>query len=114
MLTFSLLTVYHLFVQHNILKDCMDRNVLNLGYGLESRYILVVGRASHIAAGEVCFRRLKGWRKLWITPTRTQSEHLNHLKMQSGMTFCFVYMISLFLQYRTIVFDYEMILFRFW
>ena len=29
------------------------------------------------------------------------------------MTFCFVYLkISLFLEYRTIVFDYEMILFR--
>ena len=78
------------------------------------RYILVVGRASHIAVGEVCFRRLKGWRKLWRTLTRTQSEHLNHLKIQTGMTFCFVYVkISLFLQYRTIVFDYEMILFRF-
>ena len=115
LLTFSLLTVYHLFIQHNIFKDCIDRNVLNLGYGWESRYILVVVRASHIAAGEVCFRRLKGWRKLWSTLTRTQSEHLNHLKIQTGMTFCFLYVkISLFLQYRTIVFDYEMILFRFW
>ena len=114
LLTFLLLTVYHLFIQHNILKNCIGRNVLNLGYGWESRYILVVGRASHIAAGEVCFRRLKGWRKLWSTLTRTQSEHLNHLKIQTGMTFCFVYVkISLFLQYRTIVFDYEMILFRF-
>ena len=114
LLTFSLLTVYHLFIQHNIFKDCIDRNVLNLGYGWESRYILVVGRASHIAAGEVCFRRLKGWRKLWSTLTRTQSEHLNHLKIQTGITFCFVYVkISLFLQYRTIVFDYEMIPFKF-
>ena len=58
LLIFSL-TVYHLFIQHNILKDCIDRNVLNLGFVWESRYILVVGRASHIAAGEVCFRRLK-------------------------------------------------------
>ena len=114
LLIFSLLTVYYLFIQHNILKDCIDRKVLNLGYGWESRYILVVWRASHIAAGEVCFRRLKGWRKLWSRLTRTQSEHLNHLKIQTGMTFCFVYVkISLFLQYRTIVFDYEMILFRF-
>ena len=104
LLTFSLLTVYHLFIQHNIFKDCIDRNVLNLGYGWESRYILVVGRASHIAAGEVCFRRLKGQRKLWSTLTRTQSEHLNHLKIQTSMTFCFVYMkISLFLQYGTMI-----------
>ena len=45
--------------------------------------------------------------------TRTQSEHLNHFEIQTGMTFCFIYVkISLFLQYRTVVFDYEMILFR--
>ena len=107
-LTFSLLTVYYLFIQHNIFKDCIDRSVLNLAYGWESRYILVVGRASHIAAGEICFRRLEGWRKLWRTLTRTQSEHLNHLKIQTGITLCFVYVkISLFLQYRMIVFDYE-------
>ena len=78
---FSLLTVYHLFIQHNILKDCIDRNFLNLGYGWESRYIFVVGRASHIAAGEVYFRRLKGWWALWSTLKRTQSEHLNHFKI---------------------------------
>ena len=108
LLIFSLLTVYHLLIQHNIFKDCIDRNVLNSGYGCESTYILVVGRASPIAAGEVCFRRLKRWKKLWSTLTRTRSENLNHLKIQTGMTFCFVYVkISLFLQYRTIVFDYE-------
>ena len=108
LLTFSLLTVYHLFIQHNIFKDCIDRNVLNLGYGWESRYILVVGRA----CGEVYFRRLNGWRTLWSTLTRTQSKHLN-LYTQTGITFCFVYMkISLFLQYRAIVFDCEVILFR--
>ena len=115
LLIFSLLTVYHLLIQHNIFKDCIDRNVLNSGYGCESTYILVVGRASPIAAGEVCFRRLKRWKKLWSTLTRTRSENLNHLKIQTGMTFCFVYVkISLFFQYRTIVFDYEMILFTFY
>ena len=41
----------------------------------------------------------------------TQSEHLNQFEIQTGMTFCFVYIkISLLLQYRAIVFDYEMIL----
>ena len=40
----------------------MDINVLNLGYGWKSRYILVVERASHIAAGEVHFKRLNGVR----------------------------------------------------
>ena len=41
----------------------------------------------------------------------TQSEHLNQFEIQSGMTSCFVYAkISLLLQYRTIVFDYQMIL----
>ena len=30
LLTFLLLTVYHLFILHNIFKDCIDRNVLNL------------------------------------------------------------------------------------
>ena len=70
LLTFLLFTVYHLFIQHNIFKDCIDRGVLNLGYGWESRYILVMGRASHIAVGEVEFRRLKGWRALWSTFTR--------------------------------------------
>ena len=110
LLTFLLFTVYHLFIQHNIFKDCIDRGVLNLGYGWESRYILVMGRASHIAVGEVEFRRLKGWRTLWSTFTRIQSEHLNQFEIQTDMTFCFVYVkISLFLQYRTIVFDYEMI-----
>ena len=113
LLTFLLLTVYHLFIRHNIFKDCIDRNVLNLGYGWESRYILVVTRTSHIAGGEMCFRRLKGWRTLWSTLTRTQSEHLNYFEIKTGITFCFVYVkISLFLQYRTILFDYEMILFR--
>ena len=69
-----------------------------------------MGRASHIAVGEVEFRRLKGWRTLWSTFTRIQSEHLNQFEIQTDMTFCFVYVkISLFLQYRTIVFDYEMI-----
>ena len=115
LLIFSLLTVYHLLIQHNIFKDCIDRNVLNSGYGCESTYILVVGRASPIAAGEVCFRRLKRWKKLWSRLTRTRNENLNHLKIQTGMTFCFVYVkISLFFQYRTIVFDYEMILFTFY
>ena len=110
LLTFLLFTVYHLFIQHNIFKDCIDRGVLNLGYGWESRYILVMGRASHIAVGEVEFRRLKGWRTLWSTFTRIQSEHLNQFEIQTDMTFCFVYVkISLFLQYRTIVFDYGMI-----
>ena len=78
LLTFLLLTVYHLFIWHNIFEDCKDRNVLNLGYGWESRYILVAGSASHIAAGEMYFRRLKGWKTLWSTLTRSQSEHLNH------------------------------------
>ena len=103
-----LLTVYHLFIRHNIFKDCIDRNVLNLGYergGGESRYILVVGRAIHVAVGEIHLRRLKGG------TMETQSEHLNQFEIQSGMTFCFVYVkISLLLQYRTIVFDYEIIL----
>ena len=113
LLTFLLLTVYHLFIRHNIFKDCIDRNVLNLGYGWESRYILVVTRTSHIAGGEMYFRRLKGWRTLWSTLTRTQSEHLNYFEIKTGITFCFVYVkISLFLQYRTILFDYEIILFR--
>ena len=75
LLTFLLLTVYHLFIRHNIFKDCIDRNVLNLGYeggggGGESRYILVVGMASHIAAGEVQLRKLKRWRTLWSLFTR--------------------------------------------
>ena len=30
LLTFLLLTVYHLFILHNNFKDCIDRNVLNL------------------------------------------------------------------------------------
>ena len=33
LLTFLLLTVLHLFIRHHIFKDCIDRNVLNLGYG---------------------------------------------------------------------------------
>ena len=65
-----ILTVYHLFIQHNIFKDSIDRDVLNLGYGWESRYLLVVGRTNHIAVGEVQLRRLKGWRTLWGTFTR--------------------------------------------
>ena len=81
LLTFLLLTVYHLFIRHNISKNCIDRNVLNLGYGWESGYILAVGRASHIAVGEMYIRRLKGWRTLWSTLTRTQSEHLNHFEI---------------------------------
>ena len=81
LLTFLLLIVYHLFIRHNIFKDCIDRNALNLGYGWESRYILVVGRTSHIAGVEMYFRRLKGWRTLWSTLTRTQSEHLNHFEI---------------------------------
>ena len=81
LLTFLLVSVYHLFIRHNNFKDCIDRNVLNLGNGWESRYILVVGRASHIAAGEMYFKRLKGWRRQWSTLTRTQSEHLNHFEI---------------------------------
>ena len=80
-LNWLLVSVYHLFIRHNNFKDCIDRNVLNLGNGWESRYILVVGRASHIAAGEMYFRRLKGWRTQWSTLTRTQSEHLNHFEI---------------------------------
>ena len=33
LLTFLLLTVYHLFILHNIFKDCIDRNILNLSQG---------------------------------------------------------------------------------
>ena len=69
LLTFLLLTVYHLFILHNIFKDCIDRNVLNLSQG-GTRYILVVERASHIAAGEVQLRRPKGSRTLWSMFTR--------------------------------------------
>ena len=47
MLTFLLLTVYLLLIQHYVFKGCMENNVLNLGYGrggrswVKSRYILV-------------------------------------------------------------------------
>ena len=40
LITFLLLTVYQLFIWH-IFKERVDRNVLNLGYGKESRYVLV-------------------------------------------------------------------------
>ena len=72
---------------------------------------MVVERASHIAAGEVQSRRLKGLRTLWSMFTRDQNEHLSQFEIQTGMTFCFVQVkILLLLQYRTIVFDYEKIL----
>ena len=64
LLTFLLFAIFDLFIRHNIFKDRIDRNVLNLGYEGKSRYILVGGRASHKAKGEIQLGRLKGWRSL--------------------------------------------------
>ena len=47
LLSFSLLTVHHLFIWHCILKDYIGRNVWNLGYGRNLEPILDGGGKSY-------------------------------------------------------------------
>ena len=111
MLTFLLLTVYHLFIWHYIFKDCIDRNVLNLGYG-GNVDIFWLGGGQVIQPGErFSWGDWRGGEHYRSTFTKDPERTIKLVWNSNWPDFFLVYMkISLLLHYRTIIFDYEMIL----